>query len=761
MEGGDLDAPTHKRLRLDSVNPVFNGHPPRQLPPAQRQTSHSSHPTSTQASSPPPARHYPSHSLPPPTYPSPGSSQFAPPQPSPSLPPSDIRHLSDPRNIPSPGHRTHGLPGTPVTLAARNHIPQDSISTYRPPQTAPPDLQSSRSTSFSDTRPMEHGSWSGNPDHRHGSMSNGYSPAMSPPTSTESPFNHPPPLPQGQHYGQPPPGAYTPNSYVGPYVPGPGQMRRKQVRATQACNHCRARKQKCDEARPCQFCRENNFDCQYKDVPPPKQDRSMMQLQDSINNISDTLHRFIETFGVWKQGMERRVGGPIASDGTPMGIDHTSPGQTFGGRGSVGEAQSSRMPTPIQARSQLRRADSIKTESPTGPHSHTSPVPVYTSTPVDQKSTMATPQPPATPAESIDRSQAVGDAADKPPEGLKSDHTTPAHLLLANWPHMQSFCKNIPEFGKLIEAGKNITEYPMQFEQDRGLLRVWGVGEGKEYYDRAESPSSPESSVDSDAPSPRVGKEGIWGWPPVDHSSPSTLGSETPRPFSSLGGLRENGKPDFRTATLQSLRSSYHEHIHCLHPFLNPRKLRKMVAEFAAVYSPEARAARSMASAGIPERLNPGLKRKRSSGMVGDCYGLAEDLSRGSIERSLRNAIVLLVLALGKVCQHKEPLPAPQADRSPMMNGSSGYTRDSPLSTNNSFSSEDSDHRPRNIDILPGMAYYSYATDILGNQQGGNTVEHAQAMLLAALYLSQFARVLESWSWINNACRVCLVLVKA
>jgi hypothetical protein len=62
---------------------------------------------------------------------------------------------------------------------------------------------------------------------------------------------------------------------------------------------------------------------------------------------------------------------------------------------------------------------------------------------------------------------------------------------------------------------------------------------------------------------------------------------------------------------------------------------------------------------------------------------------------------------------------------------------------------------------MPGMAYFSYATDILGNQQGGSTVAHAQAMLLAALYLGQFARVLESWSWINNACRICSILIKS
>ena len=105
-------------------------------------------------------------------------------------------------------------------------------------------------------------------------MSNGYASTMSPPN--ESQF-HTPPLPQTPQYGQPPSMApYSNGPYMAQYGPGAQAqaqaqaMRRKQVRATQACNHCRSRKQKCDEARPCQFCRENNFDCQYKDVPPPK-----------------------------------------------------------------------------------------------------------------------------------------------------------------------------------------------------------------------------------------------------------------------------------------------------------------------------------------------------------------------------------------------------------------------------------------------------------------------------------------------------------
>jgi hypothetical protein len=80
---------------------------------------------------------------------------------------------------------------------------------------------------------------------------------------------------------------------------------------------------------------------------------------------------------------------------------------------------------------------------------------------------------------------------------------------------------------------------------------------------------------------------------------------------------------------------------------------------------------------------------------------------------------------------------------------------------NSSFCSEESEEgRERNIDILPGMVYYAYATDMLGKQQGGTTVGHAQGMLLAALYTGEFARVLENWSWINNAYRVAVVLIE-
>ncbi|KNG46756.1 c6 zinc finger domain-containing protein [Stemphylium lycopersici] len=291
-------------------------------------------------------------------------------------------------------------------------------------------------------------------------------------------------------------------------------------------------------------------------------------------------------------------------------------------------------------------------------------------------------------------------------------------------------------------------------EQDRGLLRVWGVGEGPGVNDDAYGPGSPESSNESDASSPAPGKDGLWGHPPYDYQSPSKP-SSTPRESYQSGP----GRPDFRRDVMFDLLKAYMDSMHMFHPFVDKVELKRMFTDFSNQYSPEsswsrATGVRSCAVSG-QHQLNPDIRQERSASGIG---GLSS--AKGEIERSIRNAIVLLVLALGKVCSYTAPLPAPQNDRKLYVHSEYGYIRNSP-NTNGSFTSETShDSRPRNIDVLPGMAYYAYATDILGNQLGGNTTAHAQAMLLAALYLSQYARVLESWRWIQNACRIALFLIK-
>ncbi|KAF1351537.1 hypothetical protein EJ07DRAFT_168937 [Lizonia empirigonia] len=560
---------------------------------------------------------------------------------------------------------------------------------------------------------------------------------------------------------RPPPPPWTaaqqPQEPYGPPAPqdvangyGP---RRKQVRATQACNHCRTRKQKCDEARPCQFCMENNFECQYKDVPPPKQNRSMMQLQERVNDIRKVLENLVGEFTSWRQSVETRL--PLAQ--TRNQISNIASPET-GIAAPNRDQNMSRFPTPAQGRNQMRRISNMKTESPNIPNSQMSPVAAQASTPIKQESMFAPPQQPTTPAGSVSNEES--EATEQPPRraiGLQSDHTTPAHNLFEEWHSMAGFYRSIDYIEKLIEGGHEVSEYPMLLEQDRGLLRVWGVGEGQDLNNGAQGPGSLGSGGDADASSPAPGKEGLWGCPPADNSSPGTVPGEIPSSHprrENDGGLGPDGRPDFRSHVLWELYDSYIENIHKLHPFMNAGELRKMIKEFSEQYSPDINAKHTgspTANALANHQLSQGRKRKRSGSAFGEPYS-----AKGAIERSLRNALVLLVLALGKVCAHHEPLPSPQSDKMSHTNGGWGVHADG------SFNSDTSDdNRPRNVDALPGMGYFAYATDILGNQQGGNTVAHAQAMILAALYLSQFARVLESWSWINNACRVALVLIKA
>ena len=67
---------------------------------------------------------------------------------------------------------------------------------------------------------------------------------------------------------------------------------------------------------------------------------------------------------------------------------------------------------------------------------------------------------------------------------------------------------------------------------------------------------------------------------------------------------------------------------------------------------------------------------------------------------------------------------------------------------------------PRNLDVIPGIAYYAKAAEILGDQGDGNDLIHAQMFLLAGLYKGQLARVKESMSWYNMAGRAIAILLE-
>ncbi|KAK2811343.1 hypothetical protein FQN50_002220 [Emmonsiellopsis sp. PD_5] len=357
------------------------------------------------------------------------------------------------------------------------------------------------------------------------------------------------------------------------------------------------------------------------------------------------------------------------------------------------------------------------------------------------------------------------------------EHTTAAHKLLL-WPSIQ---KLLPE--------KIDDDYVMQLEESRGSLRPYGQGEGDDLR-RSTSPTastSPPRAFDGlAAPSPPALAWGTgYGIPPG--TDPTTFST---RP--QAGGLTSSGILKVDAETVTSHFQSYLENMHNLHPFLDGLELHTLVSGFIRSYS-SAKTMSPPLPAGDPLAGLPRGKRKRSADYSSGMTETASyEAANFAIPKSMDNAIVLLVLALGAICSVKTelrgPVPNPNTVRpsspypnileaSPSLSESGNQTSMfrspseelySPASGHNRrpsydiWTKSDSGGNPtwRNMDVIPGLAYFALASDILGNLLGGNDLKHGQACLLAALYTGQLARPFSSHAWICEASRACQVLLR-
>lgn len=394
-------------------------------------------------------------------------------------------------------------------------------------------------------------------------------------------------------------------------------------------------------------------------------------------------------------------------------------------------------------------------------------------------------------------SMAVSNAArtqHQPDMPVTIEHTTAAHRLL-RWPSVKAL---------VSKSKSNLSEdYVMALEEKKGVLRVYGRGEGQDKGDGGH-PSSPSASSTSgrsdevhEARSPASCSDALWG-----------SGLSDIKAKSEIGGLRADGTLIIDPATLLSLQKSYLDNIHILHPFLNKNTLTTMFDNFSATYNGDRYRQRFSSVSATPTNIDGRVesfsalqnrgKRKHSDVQIHFAPELSPPPIQPStpppLQKSISTAIILLVLALGKICEHDAALPGPVTDNSreiafrrlshsPVPPSSEPHSphsiRQSPISSTqsagnaslasplmSSFSpslkraSEDPLSGQRNIEVIPGLAYYAKATDILGNCHGGNDLAHVQAHLLAGLYAGQLARAFESWSWIFTACRACRYLVR-
>ncbi|KAF4455906.1 hypothetical protein F53441_1843 [Fusarium austroafricanum] len=168
----------------------------------------------------------------------------------------------------------------------------------------------------------------------------------------------------------------------------------------------------------------------------------------------------------------------------------------------------------------------------------------------------------------------------------------------------------------------------------------------------------------------------------------------------------------------------------------------------------------------------------------------------GQLDRSIHTALVLTVLALGKVCLHRDNVPDVVHHTETLPHGSPVVCDGviPPRSNQHShprYSSSshppglpppraeagekpdncppvrgvgvsDSSGRPKkNYEVTPGLEYFAYATDILGKQTGTyNNMKNVYANIFAGLYHGQLGRPMENFAFIHRASHKLQVILR-
>lgn len=255
-----------------------------------------------------------------------------------------------------------------------------------------------------------------------------------------------------------------------------------------------------------------------------------------------------------------------------------------------------------------------------------------------------------------------------------------------------------------------------------------------------------------------------------------------------------DGNPDFSEAKVRTYVESFKENILNMHPIIQPKTLDDWVQQFLdslpkahpkPVRTHAKPPAFAVGSGGHTPTDSTGLKRKRSPGPDA-CDGPGTPASRaGGPERSIHNALILTVLALGKICLYRDSVPDALHHGDPQPHGSlmnrNGFppspVQGSPSHSSHSHSSSlaspreperstqsrrSSIHGPggvrsgfnlnKNFEVIPGLEYFAFATDILGNYTGAyKSMKNVYADIFAGLYQGQLGRPIESFAFIHQA----------
>lgn len=230
-----------------------------------------------------------------------------------------------------------------------------------------------------------------------------------------------------------------------------------------------------------------------------------------------------------------------------------------------------------------------------------------------------------------------------------------------------------------------------------------------------------------------VSPKSILFWPSVANLMEQISGSQTTisshsqqslriyaEPTMSLPGLNSRREsPELAATTINSYFANYVEQIHSIYPFLDIRNVRELLDD--SIMSNVARV--SAHRSGAHEAPDGHSKRRN-----------ALQVFASSQRVDLDNVLILLVLALGEICEQTK--------------SSSCQQRDVSREFGNPCS-------------LPGAKWYTQAMRSLLVASQDKTLTCAQVYLLAGLFAAHFDRVKESKSWFAIAGQTLRKLVGA
>lgn len=578
---------------------------------------------------------------------------------------------------------------------------------------------------------------------------------------------------------------------------------RRPARAQQACDACRHRKARCDEGRPsCGNCRETGVPCVYKDIPPAKQEKAAQATMERLDQLYNQISG-IE--GIKEEQQDQRR----ALDKQRELLERILAQMAGGGSASRFASEPLDLKRKFEDDSRAPYADMR------GPRQEGSIVPApgaFNSAP--HGGLMQT----SDNAFTIPRQYLGGEDEGENPaskdgeSSIPSGHTTAARWLL-EWPSIKRLFR-IPK----------LPDFVMELSEQTGLILIYG--QGRSATDRSAAhfevrhEYSPEDNLTG-----RGFDQGRFLDSLGFQKSPVLRQSG----FLTEGGLTKDGVLDFDPNLIDELTDKFIHHIHTLHPILTDYKLLTNMDRFKSLYSTDRNIQSLLVNlhdqGGTPVATY--LPKKHSNRTQASRSGHTSHANDSPsamqakllpvpqqpvlVDRTLDNAVSLLVLAIGKACARNGDLSGPAGRRpkpfshalnaatqsegkpspvpshvgmpsagsnaiSPMAinamsPGAGSVTSNRSSSTSNSVDPSTPSNIPEDIcppeeanyrynaEVMSGLAYFALASSILADFEGSTELTYAQASLLAALYIAQFGEFGASHAWISKACRTCWALV--